>query len=167
MRSIFYLLTLAALLNGCDKIEEALDISDKESTGTCYAEPEMLTEIGTVYPQLTHFYRDDQHNLVEHAFVDINVKSSETGSEILVVDAHFSDMPSKDVKGSHPLLGPGYVDQWDVLVPENAVVVGDSFTIDSANREFVKGVFTIDFQHHASITCDISLGRKYSLDTDD
>lgn len=164
MKNIPIFLSLLILLTGC--ISELLDM-DKTSSGTCYAEPEMTTVIGVINPGGSYFFRDDQINLVEHAFVNISVSSSTTNDTLLVVDAHFRDMPSSGDEGTHLLLGPGYIDRWDVLVPANAVVLGDSFVIISASREYVRGVFTIEYQSQPSIICDVVLGRKYSLDTDD
>lgn len=165
MKYRLFFLPLLFLQSSCNL--DSLFVDDQVSSGTCYAEPEMLTVVGIIDPKYTHFYRDDQPFGVEHAFVDIRVVANASNNDLLVVDAHFADMPRAQYEHTYPLLGPGYIDLWNVLFPINAIILGDSFSINSADRENVKGVFTIQYQSAASITCDIVLGRKYSLDTDD
>lgn len=164
---IYKTLALACifLLSGCS-IGSPTD-RDKTSSGSCYAEPEKLKLVGNIDPAYTHFYRDDRHFFIEKAFVNIRVVSTSTGDDLLVVDAHFDDMPNPRYENTYDFSGRNYIDIWDVLVPVNAITTGGSFQIKSANRKYVSGTFTVQYQNHPSITCDISLGRKYSLDTDD
>ncbi len=78
-------------------------------------------------------------------------------------------MPSGSAVGTHSLMPlTGFVDTWQISRPHNAPdLTSGSFTLTSADRELIQGSFEMVFADGSKASCEFSIPRNYSLDTDD
>ncbi|MGI5865077.1 MAG: hypothetical protein ACOX6T_23905 [Myxococcales bacterium] len=152
------LLTSTALsLAACDLVEQAdASGSCKGMVGTTSVEGELAAD--------SEFHRDDRHFGAEAAFLNLS-----TASGALRIYAHLEDMPSDSDVGTHPLVPlTGFVDTWRIDSPIHAPsLTAGSFTLTSASRELIEGSFEMAFADGSKASCQFSIPRNYSLDTDD
>lgn len=140
------------------------------SSGQCLGsiEDEKIDE--PLIAEESYFYRDDQDNMVEHAFVEMTFGQMDGEFPKLRIEAHFADMPSEEHQGDHELPLPrkeaGYINSWDVTVPAIAYSSG-SMQITAATRQAIEGSFTMTFADDTNVECEVRLSRNYDMDTDD
>lgn len=141
------------------------------SSGRCVGSVEGTQVDDPLYPEESYFYRDDQQNMVEHAFIDMTFgENASSGDRVLQIKAHVTDMPSEQYEGEHELPSSGssesYVDGWNLTIPDTSYRSG-SLTIDEASNTVIEGSFDMTFNDDTKVECNVKLTRNYSMDTDD
>jgi len=158
LRSARILTLIAALgLSACDLLEQP------DASGRCQGMVGQTSVDGELAAD-SEFHRDDGHFGSEATFLNLS-----TASGALRIYAHLEDMPSEATVGTHPLVPlNGLVDTWQISQPMGAPALSaGSFTLTAADRELIEGSFEMDFADGSKASCEFSVPRDMSLDTDD
>ena len=164
------LLLIAALVGagGCSR----QDLEQARSQGTCTG---MLrgTPVTGALGWSSYFARDDQNYGIEHAFVNLTINEDRDGDGVTVmkIDGHLRDMPTVDELGAHRLpseIDPsGYVDIWDIVLPDDAILASGTLTITRANNTQLGGAVVMQLTDGSAVECTFVLIRNPLFDTDD